>query len=223
MAEFSATGMTEAERAAAIEAGRLLFSGPCDFFFGAQTLGQLPPPGLPEIAFAGRSNVGKSSLINGLTGRKALARASSQPGRTQQLNFFNLGDRLVLVDMPGYGFAKAAKAVKEDWQGLMFEYLRGRPSLARVMLLLDARVEIKQNDREAMTLLNRAAVVFQVVLTKCDAVGPRKLQDKCAEVAALVATHAAAHQEILVTSSESGLGMEELRTTLAGLGGPAAV
>jgi len=213
--------MTEAERAAAIEAGRLLFAGPCDFFFGAQQLGQLPPSGLPEIAFAGRSNVGKSSLINATTGRKALARASSEPGRTKQLNFFNLADRLVLVDMPGYGFAKAAKAVKEDWQGMMFDYLRGRPTLARVMLLLDARVEIKQNDREAMALLNRAAVVFQVVLTKCDSVGPRKLEDKLAEVRKLTGDFAAAHPDILVTSSESGLGMEELRATLAAFGNPA--
>nr|WP_246495194.1 ribosome biogenesis GTP-binding protein YihA/YsxC [Ameyamaea chiangmaiensis] len=216
---FSA--LTEQEQAAATEAGRLLFAGPCDFFHGAQALDQLPPPGLPEIAFAGRSNVGKSSLVNAMTGRRSLARASSHPGRTQQLNFFDLGGRLVLVDMPGYGFARAAKAVKEDWQGLMFSYLRGRPTLSRVMLLLDARVEIKTNDREAMELLDRAAVVFQCVLTKCDAIGQRQLEKKQAEVAALVAGHAAAFPETLSTSSESGLGIETLRATLAMLATPA--
>jgi GTP-binding protein len=208
------------EEARAIEAGRLLFSGPCTFFFGAQAVDQLPPPGLPEVAFAGRSNVGKSSLVNALTGRRALARASSQPGRTQQLNFFNVADRLVLVDMPGYGFARAAKSVKEDWQGMMFSYLRGRPSLARVMLLLDARVEIKQNDREVMDLLNRAAVVFQIVLTKCDVPKPSALDAKLTEVRALAGKHAAAHPEVLLTSSETGMGIDALRATVASLALP---
>ena len=147
---------------------------------------QLPDPDLPELAFAGRSNVGKSSLINALTGHKALARASSEPGRTKQLNFFRLADRMTLVDMPGYGYAKAAKEVKEDWQGLMFDFLRGRPTLRRVLLLLDARIEIKQNDLEAMKLLNRAAVIFQLVLTKCDAPKPTQLAAKLAEAQALV-------------------------------------
>ena len=116
----------------------------CRFFFGAQKLDQLPPPAGPEIAFAGRSNVGKSSLLNALTGRNALARTSSEPGRTRQLNFFDLGGRLTLVDMPGYGYARASKDIKADWQGMMFDYLRGRPTLRRVMLLLDARIEFKQ-------------------------------------------------------------------------------
>lgn len=138
----------EADIAAALEEGRRLFAGSCDFVFGAQKLGQLPPQTLPEIAFAGRSNVGKSSLINALTGRKTLARASSEPGRTKQLNFFDLAQRLMLVDMPGYGYARAAKSVKEDWQEMMFDYLRGRPSLRRVVLLLDARVEMKTHDQE---------------------------------------------------------------------------
>ena len=124
-----------------LEAGRLLFAGSCEFFFGAQKLEQLPAPGRPEVAFAGRSNVGKSSLINALTGRSALARASHQPGRTRQLNFFNLAGRLDLVDMPGYGYAEAAKSVKEDLQAMMFAYLRGRATLRRVVLLLDARIE----------------------------------------------------------------------------------
>ncbi len=134
----------EEQRLDEIEAGRLLFAGECKFFYAAQRLDQLPEPDGPEIAFAGRSNVGKSSLINALSGQKALARASSQPGRTKQLNFFNLAGRLVLVDMPGYGYAQAAKDVKEDWQGLMFEFLRGRPTLRRVVLLLDARIEAER-------------------------------------------------------------------------------
>ena len=125
-----------------IEAGRLLFAAECRFFFGAQKLDQLPPPGGPEIAFAGRSNVGKSSLLNALTGRNHLARTSQEPGRTRQLNFFDLGGRLTLVDMPGYGYARASKDIKADWQGMMFEYLRGRPNLRRVVLLLDARIEL---------------------------------------------------------------------------------
>ena len=158
--------------AALEEAGRLLFAGPCDFFYAAQRLDQLPPVGLTEVAFAGRSNVGKSSLLNALTGRRALARVSITPGRTRQLNFFNLGGRLVLVDMPGYGYARAGKDVQRDWQGLMFDYLRGRPTLRRVLLLLDARVEVKDSDRAVMDLLDRAAVTFQIVLTKIDDVHP---------------------------------------------------
>src|SRR3954464_13396740 len=127
----------EAERAALIEAGRLLFARPCTFFYASQKVDQLPPVAGPEVAFCGRSNVGKSSLVNALTGQNALARVSHTPGRTRQLNFFNLGDRLTLVDMPGYGYAQASKSVKADWQGLMFDFLRGRPTLRRVLLLLD--------------------------------------------------------------------------------------
>ncbi|MBS1000682.1 YihA family ribosome biogenesis GTP-binding protein [Acetobacter persici] len=201
--------------AAALEKGRLLFAGSCDFIFGAQKLGQLPPQTLPEIAFAGRSNVGKSSLVNALTGRKTLARASSQPGRTKQLNFFDLAHRLMLVDMPGYGFAKAAKSVKEDWQEMMFDYLRGRPGLRRVLLLLDARIEVKPHDLEVMKLLDRAAVSFQVVLTKCDAVKPTALARKEEEVLALTRRHPAACPFLSLTSSETGLGIEPLRAELA--------
>ncbi|MCW3474830.1 ribosome biogenesis GTP-binding protein YihA/YsxC [Rhodovastum sp. RN2-1] len=210
-----------AEQAAAIEAGRLLFAAECQFFFATQQLDQLPPPGGPEVAFAGRSNVGKSSLINALTGRKALARASSQPGRTRQLNFFDLGGRLVLVDMPGYGYAQAAKDVKEDWQGLMFEYLRGRPTLRRVVLLLDARIEIKPSDLAVMDLLDRAAVTYQLVLTKADSVKPAALGAKRAEVAALARKHPAAYMDMITTSSETGLGIAELRAALAALAEPA--
>ena len=203
--------------AARLEAGRLLFAGECQFFYAAQRLDQLPEPGLPEVAFAGRSNVGKSSLINGLTGRKALARASNTPGRTRQLNFFGLAGRLTLVDMPGYGYAQAAKEIKEDWQGLMFEFLRGRPTLRRVVVLLDSRIELKASDLAVMDLLDRAAVTYQLVLTKADGVRPGVLGRKEEEVLALVRKHPAAFPDILTTSSETGLGMEGLRAELAAL------
>lgn len=211
-------GLTpEQERAARIEAGRLLFAGPCDFFYAAQRLDQLPAPSGPEVAFAGRSNVGKSSLINAMTGRKALARTSAQPGRTRQLNFFDLGARLILVDMPGYGYAQAAKEVKEDWQGLMFEFLRGRPTLRRVVLLLDARIEVKESDTAVLDLLDRAAVTYQLVLTKVDSVKPGALARKQDEVDALARKHPAAFPDVLATSADAGTGMAELRASLAEL------
>ena len=216
-AAFPGAATPEDEQAAALEAGRLLFAAECRFFFAAQRLDQLPPPGGPEIAFAGRSNVGKSTLINALVGHKALARASSQPGRTKQLNFFDLGGRLVLVDMPGYGYAQAAKSVKEDWQGLMFEFLRGRPTLRRVVLLLDARIELKESDAAVMDLLDRAAVTYQLVLTKADSVKPAELAAKQAVVAARARRHAAAHMDMITTSSQTGLGIPELRAALASL------
>jgi len=206
---------TEEARAALLEAGRLLFVRPCDFFFGAQKLEQVPPPGLPEIAFCGRSNVGKSSLLNALTGRNALARVSNTPGRTRQLNFFNLGGRLVLVDMPGYGYAKASKELQADWQGMMFEYLRGRPNLGRVLLLMDARIETKSADLAAMKLLDDAAVAFQIVLTKADDVPPDQLAKRLAEVEGLARRHTAGHPVVMVTSSETGQGIPELRAELA--------
>ena len=217
------TGLTDqgaAERAAEIEAaeieaGRRMFAAECRFVYAAQRLDQLPPPAGPEIAFAGRSNVGKSSLLNALTGRRALARVSTEPGRTRQLNFFDLADRLTLVDMPGYGYARANRAVKQDWQGLMFEYLRGRPTLRRVMLLLDARIEVKDADAEVMDLLDRAAVTFQLVLTKADAVKPEALARKIAEAGTLARRHPAAYPDVVTTSSETGLGIGELRAALA--------
>ncbi len=169
-----------------------------------------------EIAFAGRSNVGKSSLLNALTGRKALARVSHQPGRTRQLNFFKLeAAPIVLVDMPGYGYAEAPKAIKRDWQGLMLDYLRGRPNLRRVLLLLDARVEVKTADQTVLELLDQAAVAYQLVLTKADAVKPPALARKQAEIRALAAAHPAALNTIITTSSETGFGIDELRANIA--------
>jgi GTP-binding protein len=211
----------EDERAAALEEGRLLFCRPCNFFYAAQSIDQLPEAGLPEVAFCGRSNVGKSSITNALTGQNSLARVSHTPGRTKQLNFFNLGDRLVLVDMPGYGYAQAAKSVKEDWQGLMFNFLRGRPTLRRVVLLLDSRIETKASDHAAMKLLTEAAVTFQIVLTKADDVKPGPLAKRQEEARALVKKYTAAHPLVITTSSQTGEGLPELRAELTAQAEPA--
>ncbi|MBX9702448.1 MAG: ribosome biogenesis GTP-binding protein YihA/YsxC [Acetobacteraceae bacterium] len=221
-----AGGLLEArapeQREALIEAGRLLFARPCTFFHAAQRLDDLPPVRGPEIAFCGRSNVGKSSLVNALTGQKALARVSQTPGRTRQLNFFDLGEgRLTLVDMPGYGYAQASKSLKADWQGLMFDFLRGRPTLRRVLLLLDARIETKESDRAAMKLLNDAAVAFQIVLTKADDAKPFWLAKRQAEAEQLARAHTAGHPLVIATSGETGLGIAELRAEIAALALPA--
>ena len=201
-----------------LEAGRRLFAGGCEFFFAAQTLEHLPEPLGMEIAFAGRSNVGKSSLLNALTGRRALARVSHQPGRTRQLNFFQLEmAAIVLVDMPGYGYAEAPKAIKRDWQGLMLDYLRGRPTLRRVLLLLDSRVEVTLADQPVRDLLDQSAVAFQIVLTKADAVKPAGLAKKQTAISALAAAHPAALNAVITTSSNTGRGIEELRASIAGL------
>ncbi|MFQ8431316.1 ribosome biogenesis GTP-binding protein YihA/YsxC [Amaricoccus sp. W119] len=201
----------------AIEAGRKLFAGPCDFLKGVVAMDGMPPADRLEICFAGRSNVGKSSLINALTGRKALARASNTPGRTQEINFFTLGERFYLVDLPGYGFAEAPKPVVEKWQALLRAYLSGRPTLRRVMLLIDARHGIKAVDEEIMALLNRAAVTFQIVLTKADKPRGGALDTVIAQVADRLAKHPAAFPEILVTSSEKSVGIEQLRAEIAAL------
>lgn len=203
--------------AAALEAGRRLFAGACAFVHAARTIADLPPQRLPEIAFAGRSNVGKSSLLNALTGRRTLARVSATPGRTRELNFFELGGRLMLVDMPGYGYAEVARSVREAWQGMMFDYLRGRAGLRRVMLLIDARVGFKPADAEAMRLLDAAACAYQIVLTKADKVKPGPLAAIAERAAQVARAHTAALPAALVTSSETGLGIDALRAELAGL------
>jgi GTP-binding protein len=200
-----------------IEAGRVFFAAPCRFFYASQSLDQLPEARSLEIAFAGRSNVGKSSFINALTGQHALARASNTPGRTRQLNFFDLGGRLTLVDMPGYGYAQAEKKVKEDWQGMMFTYLRARPNLRRVALLMDGRIEVKESDRAVMDLLDKAAVTFQLIMTKADGLKPPALAAKQAELVALARSHAAGFPEVLVTSARTGLGIPEARVAFAAL------
>ncbi len=202
---------------AELEAARKLFAGACDFVAGAMTAEQLPPPGLPEIAFAGRSNVGKSSLINALTGRKALARTSNTPGRTQQINFFDLGGRLILADLPGYGYARASKGKIRAWTQLVMLYLKGRACLRRVLLLIDARRGIGDGDREVMAGLDEAAVNYQVVLTKCDKAPAAELAAMTAEIAAELAKRPAAHPDIAVTSSRDGSGIAELRAVIAGL------
>ncbi len=200
-----------------VEAGRRLFASSCDFFYAAQALDHLPEARGIEIAFAGRSNVGKSTLLNALTGRHALARVSHQPGRTRQLNFFQLeAAPIVLVDMPGYGYAEAPKAVKRDWQGLMLDYLRGRPNLRRVLLLLDARVEVKAADATVLDLLDQAAVAYQIVLTKADSLKPSALAKKQEETRLLAAAHPAALNQVFTTSSTTGLGIEALRASIAG-------
>ena len=206
---------------AALEAGRLLFAGECRFIAGVATFDQLPPMSLPEIAFAGRSNVGKSSLINALTGRKALARTSITPGRTQQLNFFALADRLLLVDLPGHGYASAAKREIARWTALIDAYLRGRATLARVCLLVDARHGFKDSDDALMDRLDKAAVIYQAILTKCDKLTAGALAARQVELAAALARRPAAHPELLATSSVSGLGIGRLRAALAALAAPA--
>ena len=211
--------MTPALSADELERGRRLFAGACGFVAGAAALDQIPSATLVEIAFAGRSNVGKSSLVNALTGRKTLARVSHTPGRTQQLNFFDLGGRLMLVDLPGYGFAQAAKTKVESWTQLTRDYLRGRASLRRVCLLVDARHGLKPVDRTAMDLLDEAAVSYQVVLTKADEPKPAQLMANRDTGAADLAKRRAAHPEVLVTSARDGVGVAELRAVLAQFAG----
>ena len=207
----------DAPDAAAIERGRRLFAGPCVFVAGAATPASLPAGNRPEVAFAGRSNVGKSSLLNALTGRKTLARVSHTPGRTQQINFFDLDDRLDLVDLPGYGYAQASKQRIAAWTGLVDDYLRGRVNLRRVCLLIDCRHGLKDADRRALDLLDEAAVVYQAVLTKADKLTPEAAAAARRSLAAALARRTAAHPRILVTSSATGFGIPELRAELAAL------
>jgi GTP-binding protein len=200
-----------------LEPGRKLFAGAADFFWAADSLKSLPPMEKVEIAFAGRSNVGKSSLINALTGRNTLARTSHTPGRTQQLNFFDIAGRLALIDMPGYGYAAVAKHKVQAWTELIHDYLRGRASLARVYVLIDARHGIKSVDEGVLDNLDKAAVSYQVVLTKADELKPGELEKCIADTAGKIAKRAAAFPEIQPTSSRSGLGIPELRAGIARL------
>ncbi|RMF36022.1 MAG: YihA family ribosome biogenesis GTP-binding protein [Alphaproteobacteria bacterium] len=210
-----------APSAEALEAGRVLFSGPCSFVKSVVALGDLPPADRPEICVAGRSNVGKSSLLNALTGRRALARTSTTPGRTQALNYFDLGGALYLVDLPGYGFAKAPKKLVAEWQALMRGYLSGRAALRRACLLIDSRHGPKPVDEEIMALLDKAAVSFQIVLTKADKPASAALERVREATLAAAARHPAAHPELLVTSARTGHGIAEMRAAIAALIDPA--
>ncbi len=200
-----------------LEAGRVLFAGTCDFVLGVVNLDQLPDADLPEVAFAGRSNVGKSSLINALTNRKTLARTSNTPGRTREINFFNLAGRLMLADLPGYGYARVPKAQVEVWTRLVNSYLRGRPSLRRVCVLIDARHGVKESDIAVMKMLDAAAVSYQIVLTKSDKVKTADLAECLLRTQTILRAHVAAHPEVHVTSSEKGDGIAELRAALGAL------
>ena len=200
-----------------IEAARKLFAGPCDFVWGSTTAENLPPQQLNEIAFVGRSNAGKSSLVNAVTGRKSLARVSQTPGATRQINFFNLAGRLMLVDLPGYGFAKRSKSESDSWQEMIFSYLRGRSRLRRVALLIDARRGVLDADRQVMELLDRAAVSYALVLTKVDELKAREQGAALEAAAAEAAKHTAALAQVQLTSALAGTGIPQLRAHLAAL------
>ncbi len=203
--------------AAMAEAGRLLFAGPSEFVKGVVAMSGLPPADRGEVCFAGRSNVGKSTLINALTGTRALARASNTPGRTQEINYFTQGPDLYLVDLPGYGYANAPLPVVEKWQRLLKQYLSGRPTLRRAFVLIDARHGIKQVDQEILSLLDSAAVTFQCVLTKTDKVKAAERDRVLAQVRGALAKHPAAFPELVLTSSQKGDGIATLRALIAGL------
>ena len=200
-----------------LEAGRVLFTQKCDFMISAASYEQLPETNLPEIAFAGRSNVGKSSLLNRLTGHKNIARTSNTPGRTQQINFFNLGEKLILTDLPGYGYAKAQRSVVDKWTLLVNSYIKGRAQLRRVCLLIDSRHGIKSTDLEAMALMDSAAIVYQVIFTKCDKVKVEEQRKLIEKTGKAIAKNIAAHPKVLITSSVKGYGLDELRAVIGEL------
>ncbi len=207
----------DAAEGARLEAGRLLFAQRCSYLLSALETEQLPAPDLPEVAFAGRSNVGKSSLVNALTGRKTLARTSNTPGRTRLLNFFDLGGRLKLVDLPGYGYAQAPRKQAQAWTRLTRDYLKGRAILRRVCLLIDGRHGLKAPDREVMDELDEAAVSYQLVLTKCDKVKASDLERRLDAIREELRKHVASHPEIALTSAVKGTGIDLLRASLAEL------
>lgn len=198
-----------------VEAARVMFARPAEFVMGCAKIEQLPPPDVPEVAFAGRSNVGKSSLINALVGMKKLARASNEPGRTREVNFFRIGDELRLVDLPGYGWAKASKTEVKKFQNLGRAYLQGRVNLKRVYLLIDARHGLKAVDAEALDALDKSAVSYQVILTKADKIKPAEAEKVAAETLKAVSKRAAAFPRVLYTSSEKGTNIPELRAEIA--------
>ncbi|NKD55272.1 MULTISPECIES: ribosome biogenesis GTP-binding protein YihA/YsxC [unclassified Haematospirillum] len=200
-----------------LEKGRLLFSRPCRFMLGVVSLDKLPEATLPEVCMAGRSNVGKSSLINALTGTRALARTSDTPGRTQEVNFFSLDDRLLLADLPGYGYARAPQDQVKKWTRLVKSYLRGRPNLRRVFLLVDSRHGLKDSDREIMSMLDTAAVNYQIVLTKTDKLRGDALESVMAKTQQELAKHGASHPLILCTSSTRSEGLDHVRAEIAAI------
>lgn len=199
------------------ERGRLLFAGPVEFLKGVVAMDGLPPADRVEVCFAGRSNVGKSSLINALTGRKSLARASNTPGRTQEINYFTADDSHYIVDLPGYGYAEAPPAVVARWQALLRTYLAGRQTLRRAFVLIDMRHGIKKVDEEILSLLDKSAVTFQIVMTKADKVKAADQARILEQVRSALQKHPAAYPEIVVTSSEKGIGIPTLRAIIAGM------
>jgi len=206
--------VSEEFTSAELESARKIFAGPCDFMLGVAALSQLPEASLPEVAFAGRSNVGKSSLLNALTNRKTLAKTSNTPGRTQQLNYFNLGEKLYIVDMPGYGYAKVSKEQRDEWTKLIFDYLRGRPTLRCVFILIDSRHGLKDSDVMLMEMLDEAAVTYRIILTKTDKTKAAELEKIMSKTLDAVKKHAAAYPGIHATSSVKGAGMEELKAII---------
>lgn len=200
-----------------IETARVFFAQPVSFIMGAVRMDAMPAADLPEVAFAGRSNVGKSSLINGLVGQKYLARASNEPGRTREINFFLLAEKVRLVDLPGYGFARVSRSIADKFQDLGRAYLRGRPNLKRVYVLIDSRHGLKKVDLEALDALDEAAVSYQIVLTKADKIKPAEVDKVVADTLKAIAKRPAAFPRVLATSSEKGLGMPELRAEIVRL------
>jgi GTP-binding protein len=213
----SATAAEDAQARELAARAQALFKAPADFVLGVTDVASLPQGGRVEIAFAGRSNVGKSSLLNAVLGRRSLARVSNTPGRTRELNYFSVGESLFVVDMPGYGYAKAPKSLVKGWTELIHDYLRGRPQLKRVMLLIDSRHGIKSSDNEIMTMLDKAAVSYQAVLTKADKPKSGDLAQVIRETEDALRKHPAAHPKVLATSAVDGAGIDDLRLAIAEL------